>query len=322
MLGYLRLILAILVLLSHTGLHINQLNPGVIAVVIFYMLAGMVITHLWQDVLPQKPRKLLGFYQDRLMRIMPLYLFTLLLTLLFLSMTAYGKPEYPLVKLLNNILLIPLNYYMYIDSSILTKPEWCLIPPAWSLGVEMQVYILMPFLLMRPRLCLLVYIISIITYTAANYALLPADNYGYRLLPGVLFIFIIGSYIKKSQKSKAHRIIIILSYLGVILQYLMITGNNSLAPGFSQETLLGLLIGMPLLICLANIRIKLPFNSIAGSVSYGVFLMHFLFIWIYDELGFLKSSSVSDQLILVVSVCMGSLVSVYVVENKIKKIVK
>jgi len=320
MLGYLRLILAILVMLSHIGITIAGLNPGVTAVVIFYILSGAVVTHLWQDVLPQSKGKLINFYKDRLVRIFPLYIYTLLLTLMFLSLTAYGKPEYTISALLSNVLVIPLNYYMYIDSHILTKPAWCLIPPAWSLGVELQAYLVLPFLLMHPRLCFLTYIVSIAIYTAANYAFIPADYFGYRLIPGVLFMFILGSYIKNVQHSQAKRVIIMFSYLAIATQYLLIINNKDVASGFSKETLLGLLIGIPLILLNSWMKVKIPFNTVAGSVSYGVFLMHFMLIWALDEVGFVDKGALSYIITLIVSVCLFSLLSVYLVENKIKNI--
>lgn len=53
MFGYLRFTLAFLVLLSHVGVTFYTLNPGVIAVVIFYILAGYVVSHLYKDIFPE-----------------------------------------------------------------------------------------------------------------------------------------------------------------------------------------------------------------------------------------------------------------------------
>lgn len=321
MLGYLRLALAILVMLSHIDITIAGLNPGVMAVVIFYMLAGMVTTHLWENVIPQQKGKLFTFYRGRLKRILPLYMTTLVLTLLFISVTAYGQPEYTLGTLLNNIFIVPLNYYMYINSNILTSPSWCLIPPAWSLGAEIQAYLLMPFLLIHPRLCFIAFLSSISLYSAANYNLIPADDFGYRLIPGVLFIFIIGSYIKKAPQCTTARIILLISYLVLITEYLLLSRFSSTWPGFSQETRLGIIIGMPLLIAHGKINFKIPYNSIAGSISYGVFLMHFLVIWVLDRLNLLEKWTPMSISMLVIIVVLCSLIFVYLIENKLEKLI-
>mgnify|MGYP003343567634 FL=1 len=44
--GYLRLILALLVLLSHAGWRVAGLNPGVTAVIGFYLISGYVMAGL------------------------------------------------------------------------------------------------------------------------------------------------------------------------------------------------------------------------------------------------------------------------------------
>ena len=49
MFGYIRFALAFLVMLSHIGVRVYGLNPGVMAVVIFYILAGYVVSHLFND---------------------------------------------------------------------------------------------------------------------------------------------------------------------------------------------------------------------------------------------------------------------------------
>jgi len=185
MFGYLRFILAVFVLLSHVDVRIFNLNPGVIAVVIFYMLAGHVVSHLWNDIIPDGRAKLFRFYWDRILRIMPLYIYVLVITLLFLMFTGYADPRFSFFKLAGNFFVIPLNYYMVMDTTILTKPDWCLIPPAWSLGAELQAYILLPFILMNKKLKILLVLSSFTVYMLANLSIINPDYFGYRLVFGV-----------------------------------------------------------------------------------------------------------------------------------------
>ena len=71
--GLLRYLLASLVLASHLGHTVlDGINPGVAAVVVFYMLAGHVVAGLWQKW-HQQPGALAHFYADRLWRILPQY---------------------------------------------------------------------------------------------------------------------------------------------------------------------------------------------------------------------------------------------------------
>ncbi len=279
MLGYIRLLLALCVLLSHVNVRVYDLNPGVIAVIIFYLLAGMVVSHLWQDVFVEPQGRLWRFYRDRLLRIMPMYILVLSISAVFLLSTGYGQSRYSPLALINNILLIPLNYYMYIDSTIMQSPKWCFIPQAWSLGAEMQAYLLLPLALMNRKLRYGLFLISFAVYIAANLNYLPADYFGYRLLCGVFFIFLTGALMHKAQQSPQKRGLLIAFYLLLALMYVFFAVHVGFIYAYTQETLIGLLIGIPLIMFASKVKYKIPYNSLAGSVSYVVFLIHFLVIW-------------------------------------------
>lgn len=80
--GTYRLILALLVLVSHMGLTVLGLNPGVVAVISFFMLSGYVMTALIKRYY-LAPRSIPDFYLDRLMRLQPQYLFYLTLSVIY-----------------------------------------------------------------------------------------------------------------------------------------------------------------------------------------------------------------------------------------------
>lgn len=197
MFGYLRFFLAYLVLLSHIHIKFYSLNAGVFAVVMFYILAGYVVSNLYLNILSNTKHKTLEFYKDRLKRIYPLYLYTLTLTIIFLLLTNYANPKYTLLNIFSNFTIIPLNYYMYLDNTVLQNPSWWLIPPAWSLGTELQAYILLSIVLIFRKLKYIFAILTIIIYTLANFNYLHPDHFGYRFIIGVFFIFLIGSSIQK-----------------------------------------------------------------------------------------------------------------------------
>ncbi len=316
MLGYVRLLLALAVLFSHVDIRVYGLNPGVIAVVIFYMLAGVVVTHLWHHVIPAGSGKLWHFYQDRLKRIAPLYMYAALLALLFLLLTDYGSPQYSPLALLNNFLIIPLNYYMYIDSLVMSAPAWNLIPQAWSLGAELQAYLLLPLALAYPRVRGVLFVLSFAVYIAANLTYLNADHYGYRLLPGVFFIFLMGSYLKESQGSEWWFVTPLLLFVLMATAYLVFSVRGLFPAAYMKETLIGMLIGIPLISYAYRSRVKWPFNRLMGSLSYGVFLTHFLVIWVLDYLNLAPNSGVLYWFLLLSSTLMTALVGVFLVERR------
>ena len=317
MLGYLRFFLAFLVLSSHVGIRFYGLNPGVIAVVIFYILAGYVVSHLYTDIIPNKKHKLLLFYKDRVLRIFPLYLYIITLTTIFLLATSFSNPNFTLLKLFYNITIIPLNYYMYIDSAILTKSSWWLIPPAWSLGTELQAYLLLPIALVYRRIRITLATISFLVYIVANFSILNPDYFGYRFIPGVFFIFLIGSCIQKKQNK--YPIFIWLCILTLVPIFYLTT---SFSPTYSKETFIGLLLGIPAVYLLAKTKIKLPLNSLFGSLSYGLFLTHFLVIWILSYMDYRPSSIYLYILIVTIGSTIISLLGVKTVEKQLTREIK
>jgi peptidoglycan/LPS O-acetylase OafA/YrhL len=318
-LGYIRLLLATVVLLSHVDVRIYSLNPGVIAVVMFYMLAGVVVTHLWHEVIADGPNKLWRFYRDRLLRITPLYFYAALLVLLFLLITDYGDPHYKPLALLNNILIIPLNYYMYLDSTVMSAPAWNLIPQAWSLGAELQAYLVLPLALVYPRIRLVLFGMSFAVYIAANLTYINADHYGYRLLPGVLYVFLIGSYLKESQAGRHKITLPLLFFVALSLVYLLFEGTGLFPRAYMKETLIGMLIGIPLITTAYLSSIKLPYNRFMGSLSYGVFLTHFLVIWLLDFWDVATSHSLLYWALLLGMTAIISIIGVFLAEKPLLK---
>ncbi len=325
MFGYYRFFLASLVLLSHTGITLHGLNFGVSAVVSFYILAGFVVSHLFAKIFVSVQAPYFLFYYERALRIFPLYLFISLLTLIFVGITQYGEPTYNFTAIINNILIIPLNYYMLIDNSILQEPKWWLIPPAWSLGVELQAYLFLPFILHFKPVKIILATASLFIFLMANIGILHTDYFGYRLLPGVLFMFILGISIhnRTSQESKAD---LFDSYFPifvyVILLFLMITLSmqKMLHTPFIRETILGILIGLPLISHMAKRQSSLPLNHFIGNLSYGLFLSHFLAIWMIDNYAWADRSSHPGfyfALLFAISVTI-SLLGLFLIERKIQ----
>ncbi len=297
MFGYLRFILAFFVLISHVDVRFFGLNPGVVAVVVFYILAGHVVARLWRDIIPGGRGKILRFYTDRLLRIFPLYLFVAFLTLLFLIATDYGQPQISLFKLLGNLVVIPLNFYMVMDTTILTTPNWCLIPPAWSLGAELQAYLVLPLVFACPRLKLLLVAGSLGIYLAASFSIIHPDYFGYRLVPGVFFIFALGCALESTRKENHYsRFDMVFPWaiwggigsLGILLLALKMFGG-----GYTRETFIGLLAGIPVVYALGRSSLRLPGNALMGGLSYGVFLSHFPVIWWLDYTGYVQPASVA-----------------------------
>jgi peptidoglycan/LPS O-acetylase OafA/YrhL len=281
MLGTFRLFLALLVAASHTGVSVAGLNPGVMAVIGFYLISGYVTAGLLARHYSH-PSQVPSFYLDRAIRLLPQYFFYMLLTLVWLLYSQASTPSLARqpspVDLLNNLLIVPLNYYMFNHSD-----QFTLIPPAWSLGSEVQFYLLAPLVLLWSKRLLAVGLLGLVTYGAALAGVINSEWFGYRLLPGVLLFFLTGAYLQKLHLQQCNRALslgfVALIIASAALALVLLQHNGLLRQPYNLETLLGLMLGLTLLFILGG-KQQNRLDSLAGDLSYGVFLNHFFILWV------------------------------------------
>lgn len=303
--GSLRYLLACAVVASHLGITLYGFNIGVMAVVVFYMLAGQVVVKLLYRQ-PHQPftRRLRVFYWDRFLRIAPMYTITLLVAILIwwgAKPESYFLSRSPdLFDWLANILVVPLAYFMYTG-----QDQFTLLPPAWSLAVELQFYLLVPFLLQSSRRLALAFILSLLVFIMAQTQQINVDYFGYRLLPGVLFIFILGAYsLQPNPRTRLSLwgLCLLCCFYAAFLLLLNIT-----VP-FNFEVAIGLTLG---LICLLSAphwqRTLLPraWQTRLGAWSYGVFLVHMPIMWLVEP--YIASRFVLCALIILLSTFYAAL---------------
>lgn len=310
MFGYLRLALALLVVLSHVGIGLGGKNLGVFAVVIFYILAGLVTSKIFINFAPERG-KISYFIKDRFLRIYPAYFLVLILTIVFFSLTLYLEPRFGLKNLILNALIVPLNYFFWIDVSMFKAPMGLnfLIPQGWSLGAELQAYALLVFAIYFKRAGLFLALVSLGIFILANSGFLNGDVYGYRLIFGVFFIFYSGFAIYEKRYDE---LVIMVMGVSVLLFYSAVNGDFCY---FSLETSVGYIVGVLLVALHEKYKPKIRFNELMGSLSYSVFVSHFLFIWISEYL----FGSVHLLFVLLSSLCFG-FINYFTIERTINNI--
>lgn len=282
--GAYRYLLAILVLLSHAGISFFGYNPGVVAVMSFFLLSGYVMTQLIAKYY-WRAAAVPDFYLDRAARLFPQFLLYMLLTLCAVSILHIDSPflvRMTPFKWLLNFLMLPQGFFMYWADGALTMPQ------TWSLGLELTFYLVIPWILLYApgRRLLVIAALSFAVFAAAYWGLINTDNFGYRLLPGTLYVFLAGSAFARDDDS-ARLLLACVFAAGVGLFILLICNARLYALPFNKEAVLGLTLGM--LIVGGLRRLRLPpwaarLDLFLGDLSYGVFLNHFLLIWLFQRL--------------------------------------
>ena len=285
--GLLRFVLALCVLVSHTPL--LSFEIGVVAVVVFYMLAGFVMAHLYFYVFASNARRARALLCDRLLRIYPLYLYAFALCSGFVLLFGYYAPHFTPANVAAHLLVIPLNYFMFFDFGILQRgfePE--LNHLTWSLGAEIQAYLLLLLGFLFPLFLRLAAALSFAVFLCAIFGIIDTDIYGYRLLAGIFFVFALGSWQRRTSGNATTAFAFIVSCVALALFGIGKALGVVFLP-YAREVLLGLALAPWLIVLFQNRRGRA--NKLLGALSYGIFLTHTPAMWILDVCGIPKAAS-------------------------------
>jgi peptidoglycan/LPS O-acetylase OafA/YrhL len=144
-LGAIRIFLALSVVTWHLWGHASPFTAnGYNAVILFFIISGFYMSMIVNGKYSHKP--ILNFYLARVLRIYPIYLLILILSVWF--RTATGNPL-PVPTTTPERLFSALTNITIFEIPWLSNWDWLAIPPAWSLAVELQFYLAAPFILSR-----------------------------------------------------------------------------------------------------------------------------------------------------------------------------
>jgi peptidoglycan/LPS O-acetylase OafA/YrhL len=279
--GIYRLVLAWLVAIGHMHQPIAETYAvGVSAVISFFLLSGFVMTGLIHKYYFQTDA-ILAFYFERFTRLSPQFYFYSALTLL-LALIGFRHDfmlELPSAQsLLLQFAGIPLNFYRNFPNM--------LVPQGWSLGLEIIFYLIFPVILIF-NLRLWLGALSVIVYLYAYFGVIDTDLWGYRYLPGVLFIFLVGSFLF-TDASRYERGFVALAYVFALILFGLSYYEPGLGSLYNRSVLLGLIIGIPavkLLKPFSHEASGKTYDGLAGNLSYGVFLGHMIIIGALQTFG-------------------------------------
>lgn len=310
--GLFRLLLAMLVAVSHAGISFHDYNPGVVAVISFFILSGYVMSMLIEKYY-KKPPDISTFYLDRAARIFPQFLFYMLLAsacIYFLEIDSSFTKNLNFANWLLNFLVLPLGFYMYWAGG-----EALVIPQAWSLGLEMTFYLVIPWVTVycTSRQIYQLAFVSFLVFLTAYFGKLNTDIFGYRLLFGTFFIFLIGwSFLRNDSHQKKFRVTVFLSAGALLLTAYKDHFLYQLP--YNKEVLVGLMIGILVVGLIKNLGFS-RLDEFFGNLSYGVFLNHFIIIWMMKKIFVIKTFDAFNIVILLISSCALAFFSFLYIER-------
>jgi peptidoglycan/LPS O-acetylase OafA/YrhL len=225
--GLLRIILAITVVIAHSGAVFGlKFSGGLVAVEVFFIISGFYMTMILDKKYTGKGSYSL-FLSNRFLRLYPMYWVVLFLTVIasVLSFVFLGdwyrlspyieyfdimSIETLLFQIITNIALFGQDVVMFLGINQETGGMYfthdfgtsnpvfytfLFIPQAWSLEIEIMFYIIAPFIVRRNNLFIVSLIafsilIRIFTYFYLGYT---KDPWTYRFFPSELALFLLGT---------------------------------------------------------------------------------------------------------------------------------
>lgn len=277
---------------------------GVPAVMVFLVLSGYVVSALLENNPP-----LGAFYKERCWRILPMYFACVAIAAFVWSLTPprlFWPSDPSPTQWISNLLIIPLNF-----STHYTPPPLVLLPPAWSLAMEMQFYILAPFLI--PRRCIRIGFtaLSLSCFAWSQLVIPHPDPWGYRYLPAVLWTFLAGAAIHRKQR---YEFFIILTVTCLIFVSVIKLSRQNMP--FTIETTLGGIAGILLVIGLSAIQ-RRKWDDWLGRLAYPVFLIHFPVWYGLGALGVLDHQTAHPRSVYILANILVAIALHHVIEKRI-----
>lgn len=310
-----RFIIIILVLFAHdtTGPYLNSLQffplgaliqAGSTGVSYLFIMSGYVMTLVYFR--PGEKFDLLGFWRNRFIRLYPLYIFALFLTLIYYyDAFITVKPQ----KILANIFIVQSWIPAYAQSFNFV---------AWSMTVEIFFYFFFPFFVMwaynQPTrkliwLAGIAWAVNMAIYHVLWLGFVDTHRDLVYYFPPMYFgSFVMGVvggiwYLRigrdEGLPSAIRFIVLAVSFLLLAGYTVVATYYAPILPhylrtitGFLAPLLILFIVALSLDETVISRVLSRPFFSTVGELSYAVYILHIPVLWLYERI--LGSFGVSD----------------------------
>lgn len=309
--GILRLLLAMAVIAAHAGSILGFRFVGSpLAVESFYMISGFYMSL----ILRTKYNSYSIFITNRLFKLYPTYWIVALLTIilsLFIGFYTHGKSQGELTAyysywkslqtstkvffvLVNIIIFLQdLTLFTAVDPSgglylardfkteKIQSWQFLLVPQAWSIGLELLFYLLIPFLVKKKNILLILLVVaslSIKFYLGKHYGL-TNDPWSYRFFPSEIGYFFLGVLANRIyfyiQPKMIPRAIQVFAFALVALLTLFYDRLFDYSEGYFLVYQVILFCAMPFIFLLTK---DWKLDRSIGELSYPIYLCHWMII--------------------------------------------
>ena len=302
----------------------NIFKSGYLGVDVFFVISGYLISHKIISEIKLGTFNFLNFYNKRIRRLLPALVFLILIinylsSKIFLGSdlkTIFDSSIFSLLYLSNFYFLDNTNYF---DVELETQ----LYLHTWSLSIEEQFYIFMPFflyLLLTRNIKFYkqyVFVLFLVSFLLSTN--LPVQYYSFKfyLLPFRLWEFLIGTltalYLYENKTKNRFNNVKSFIFLIVLTAQFFVPYNYLDHPGLT--TLTTCLSTSFLIISMNNAKkfnrvINLKIFYFIGLISYSLYLWHDPVIKINKKINY-----ITNDLILILIIFSVSTISYYLIEN-------
>ena len=321
----LRGIAVLLVVLFH--LQIGGIQSGFLGVDIFFVISGFLMAILYD------PTAKGNFFLRRAKRLLPTYYMVILLTLLASIFLTIPNEFNQVATQSLYATFFSSNIGFWLQSSYFSKAEFNPLLHLWSLGVEIQFYLIIPLLYWAFKKAKILFPLVLILSLLACFVIVGiSPKTSFFMMPLRLWEFLLGygvaAYFTNNGNIKNPS----LRWLGAIALLLLISiptfNLDGQAVGFrhghpglfallvSLATSIVLAFGIPKLIEKSKIGTSL---EVLGKYSYSIYLVHFpvIVLFLYEPFSgtILKAENTSQTLILLVIITILSILMYRFVED-------
>lgn len=347
--GFLRVLLAISVLLEHVGglpITNGKFVGGVIAVESFFMISGFYMAL----VLNEKYNEPKSFYINRLLRLYPTYWAVLITSTLaglifahdfiFLKILSadwtFGSK---LLMIFSNLFIVGSDWMMFLypgnnglqfTSNFLDNQTkfytYHMIPQAWTLPLEIMFYAIAPFIIKNKKMLLIIILLSflcryiVFSYIGTN------DPWSYRFFPSEIIFFILGAFayysyqlinqLKYSFNIGVSLFILIIFYIMNFDNIPVFILNTPIFSGKHLQFYILFVCSIPFIFLISKNN---SIDRYIGELSYPIYICHILLISIVSYLPKVTNSIAYN--VIIYTVFLSILINLYL-QNPIERIFK